>query len=51
MGISETILAAIIGALATMGTAIFQLVRNRAPSDGRPKPRKTACARCSPPSR
>ena len=40
MGISETIVAAIIGALATMGTAIFQLVRNRAPSDGRPKPKK-----------
>lgn len=41
MGLSETILAAIIGALATMGTAIFQLVRNRAPSDGRPKPKKS----------
>jgi hypothetical protein len=41
MGISETIIAAIIGALATMGTAIFQLVRNRAPSDGRPKPKKS----------
>src|SRR3982751_5702496 len=40
MGLSETIVAAIIGALATMGTAIFQLVRNRAPSDGRPKPKK-----------
>jgi hypothetical protein len=40
MGLSETIIAAIIGALATMGTAIFQLVRNRAPSDGRPKPKK-----------
>src|SRR3954467_1320697 len=40
MGLSETILAAIIGAVATMGTAIFQLVRNRAPSDGRPKPKK-----------
>jgi hypothetical protein len=37
MGLSETILAAIIGALATMGTAIFQLVRNRAPSETRPK--------------
>ena len=37
MGISETIVAAIIGALATMGTAIFQLVRNRAPSETRPK--------------
>ena len=24
-----------------MGTAIFQLVRNRAPSDGRPKPKKS----------
>ena len=40
MDLSETIVAAIIGALATMGTAIFQLVRNRAPSDGRPKPKK-----------
>ena len=40
MGISETIVASIIGALATMLTAIFQLVRNRAPSDGRPKPKK-----------
>ncbi len=40
MGLSETIVAAIIGALATMGTAIFQLVRNRAPSDGRPKPKR-----------
>ena len=40
MGISETIVAAIIGALATMVTAIVQLVRNRAPSDGRPKPKK-----------
>jgi len=40
MGISETIIAAIIGALATMLTAIVQLVRNRAPSDGRPKPKK-----------
>jgi len=37
MGLSETIVAAIIGALATMGTAIFQLVRNRAPSESRPK--------------
>src|SRR6185436_9625208 len=40
MGLSETIIAAIIGALATMLTAIVQLVRNRAPSDGRPKPKK-----------
>lgn len=40
MGISETIIAAIIGALATMATAIAQLIRNRAPSDGRPKPKK-----------
>src|SRR5688572_17151585 len=40
MGLSETIVASIIGALATMGTAIFQLIRNRAPSDGRPKPKK-----------
>jgi len=37
MGISETITAAIIGALATMLTAIFQLIRNRAPSETRPK--------------
>jgi hypothetical protein len=37
MGISETIVAAIIGALATMLTAIFQLVRNRATSETRPK--------------
>jgi len=40
MGISETIIASIIGALATMLTAIFQLIRNRAPTDGRPKPKK-----------
>jgi hypothetical protein len=33
----ETILAVIIGALATMATAIVQLIRNRAPSEGRPK--------------
>ncbi|HEU4779848.1 MAG TPA: hypothetical protein VFS58_08200 [Steroidobacteraceae bacterium] len=37
MSISETIIAAIIGALATMLTAIFQLIRNRAPSETRPK--------------
>src|SRR3954471_19601882 len=37
MGVSETILAAIIGALATMATAIVQLVRNRAPDQSRPK--------------
>ncbi len=37
MGLSETILAAIIGALATMATAIVQLIRNRAPSESRPK--------------
>lgn len=37
MGLSETILAAIIGALATMLTAIFQLVRNRAPEGAKPK--------------
>jgi len=41
MGISETIIAAIIGALATMGTAIFQLIRNRAPSESRPKRNRT----------
>jgi hypothetical protein len=37
MGLSETIIAAIIGALATMATAIVQILRNRAPSDTRPK--------------
>lgn len=37
MGLSETIVAAIIGALATMGTAIFQLIRNRAPEGSKPK--------------
>lgn len=37
MGLSETITAAIIGALATMLTAIFQLVRNRAPEGSKPK--------------
>jgi hypothetical protein len=37
MGLSETIVASIIGALATVVTAVFQLVRNRAPSEGRPK--------------
>jgi len=37
MGLSETILAAIIGAIATMLTAIFQLVRNSAPRETRPK--------------
>jgi hypothetical protein len=40
MGISETVVAAIIGALATMLTAIFQLVRNRAPSETRPKKKR-----------
>src|SRR4029078_6145046 len=40
MGLSETIIAAIIGAGATMATAIVQLIRNSAPSDGRPKPKK-----------
>jgi hypothetical protein len=37
MGLSETVVAAIIGAIATMLTAIFQLVRNSAPRDTRPK--------------
>ena len=37
MGLSETILAAIIGALATMLTAIIQLMRNRAAVETRPK--------------
>jgi hypothetical protein len=37
MGLSETILAAIIGALATMATAIVQIMKNRAPADSRPK--------------
>ena len=41
MGLSETILAAIIGALATMATAIVQLIRNRAPSESRPKKNRT----------
>lgn len=37
MGLSETIVAAIIGALATMLTAIFQLIRNSAPEGSKPK--------------
>ena len=37
MDLSETIVAAIIGALATMATAIVQLIRNRAPDQSRPK--------------
>ena len=37
MGLSETIVAAIIGALATMATAIIQLIRNRAPEGSKPK--------------
>ncbi len=37
MGLSETITAAIIGALATMATAIVQLMKNRAPAESRPK--------------
>jgi hypothetical protein len=37
MGLSETIVAAIIGALATMATATIQLLKNRAPVEGRPK--------------
>jgi hypothetical protein len=37
VGLSETITAAIIGALATMLTAIIQLVRNRAPEGSKPK--------------
>src|SRR3954453_17659434 len=37
MGLSETIVAAIIGALATMATAIVQLIRNRAPDQTRAK--------------
>ena len=41
MGLSETILAAIIGALATMATAIVQLIRNRAPDQTRPKKNRT----------
>jgi hypothetical protein len=41
MGLSETIVAAIIGALATMATAIVQLIRNRAPSESRPKRNRT----------
>src|SRR5688572_9414124 len=37
MGLSETIVAAIIGALATMATAIVQLIRNRSPEGAKPK--------------
>jgi hypothetical protein len=37
MDLSDNIVAAMIGAVATMLTAIFQLVRNRAPTDSRPK--------------
>src|SRR5688572_13317000 len=37
MGLSETILAAIIGAIATMATAIVQIMKNRAPAESRPK--------------
>lgn len=37
MGLSETILAAIIGAIATITTAIVQLMKNRAPAESRPK--------------
>lgn len=37
MGMSETVIAAIIGAIATVSTAIVQLFRNRPPSDSRPK--------------
>jgi hypothetical protein len=37
MGLSETIVAAIIGALATMATATIQLLKNRASAEGRPK--------------
>ena len=37
MGMSETIVAAMIGALATVVTAVIQLLRNRPPSDSRPK--------------
>lgn len=42
MGLSETILAAIIGALATMVTAIIQLMRYRLASESqsRPNPKK-----------
>ncbi|HEU4593036.1 MAG TPA: hypothetical protein VFS13_19160 [Steroidobacteraceae bacterium] len=41
MGLSETIVAAIIGALATMATAIVQLLRNRPPGETRPKKNRT----------
>lgn len=37
MGLSETILASIIGALATVVTAVFQLIRNRSPGETKPK--------------
>ena len=37
MGLSETILAAIIGALATMATAIVQLIATARRAKARPK--------------
>jgi hypothetical protein len=37
MDLSETIVAAIIGAVATMATAIVHLIRNRAPEGAKPK--------------
>ena len=48
MDLSETILAAIIGALATMLTAIIQLMRNRAPVETRPKKNRELIAREDP---
>lgn len=37
MGLSESIVAAIIGATATVITAVIQLFKNRPPTDSRPK--------------
>jgi hypothetical protein len=45
MGLSETIIAAIIGAIATVATAIVQIVRSAAPAEsGRPKKSRTRSA-------
>lgn len=37
MGLSETVLAALIGALATITASVFQLMRTRASADTRPR--------------
>ncbi len=45
MGLSETIIAAIIGAIATVATAIVQIVKSAAPAEsGRPKKSRTRSA-------